>query len=215
MYFPHPNYIDTYGKEIEKNTSNDELVLLYMGLINTYKNLDMLISIFNELKLPNTRLIIRGSIKDGRQEYYESLINNNPQIDAQFGFVPDSEIPELFSNAHLTVTPYDLEVSLNSGANILSFSYGTTVLGVLNGTLSDITNKDLFFGYEYLSKRDHEEKLMFNLKEIYENYKGHFNELNDIGEKAKLFVKKNYSTSIIAESLKQNLETIEQEENIN
>lgn len=209
LYFPHPNYVNEYGQEIRKKTSDDELILLYMGLINPYKNLDMLISVFNELNLKNTKLIIRGSVKDGRQKYYENLIDKNPNIDAKFGFVDDSDIPELFSKAHITVTPYDLEVSLNSGANILSFSYATTVLGVLNGTLKDIPDKKMFFSYEYTSIGEHKEKLKYCLKTLHTQYEGHFNELNKIGKKSKEFVEKNYSVDSIAESLKKDLEKIE------
>lgn len=206
LNFPHPNYVDVYGKTIQKTTTDSELVILYVGLINTYKNLDLLITVFNELNLPHAKLIIRGSIKDNRQSYYENLIDNNPKIDVKFGFVPDSEIPILFSQTHLSVTPYDLDVSLNSGANILSFSYATSVLGVLNGTLRDIDDTTLFFGYNYTSKEDHREKLKVSLEKIYTQYKGHFNDLNKIGKNAQDFVEKNYSIENIANSLKNNLE---------
>lgn len=208
LYFPHPNYIDVYGKDVQKITQNEELILLYMGLINTYKNLDMLISVFNDLNLPHAKLIIRGSIKDNQQSYYERLINDNPNINVKFGFVPDSEIPELFSQAHITVTPYDLDVSLNSGANILSFSYATTVLGVMNGTLMDIPNKELFFGYKYNSKEDHKEKLKYNLQKIYTQYEGHFNDLNKVGKSSQLFVKEYYSINAIAKTIKSDWDEI-------
>lgn len=204
VYFPHPNYINEYGLELPKVTSNNELVILFMGLINTYKNLDLLIKCVNKLGKSNIKLIIRGSIKDDQKDYYTTLCEGNPNIDFQFGFVPDNEIPELFSKSHLLITPYDLEVSLNSGANILAFSYGTTVLGVDNGTLQDIPDKSLFFGYQYKDKQTHEETLYFELNEIYSKYAGKYNKLNLLGKNMKSYVYKNYSIESISEQLDKN-----------
>lgn len=205
IYFPHPNYINEYGPELPKTTRDDELVILFMGLINTYKNLDFLIKCVNKLGKSNIKLIIRGSIKDDQKDYYSSLCEGNPNIDIQYGFVPDNEIPELFSKSHLLITPYDLEVSLNSGANILAFSYGTTVLGVENGTLQDIPDKSLFFGYQYKDKQSHEDTLYFELNKIYLKYAGKYNQLNLLGQNIKEYVHNEYSIVSISEKLDKNI----------
>jgi hypothetical protein len=94
-----------------------------------------------------------------------------------------------------------LDSSLNSGATILAFSYGRSVLSSLTGTLADIENKSLFFSYSYNGQEDHKEKLKQQITAIREKYKGNYNELLTLGEKCREYVSENNSLEQVSKQL--------------
>ena len=125
----------------------------------------------------------------------------------RFKFVRDSDVPEILAACHLLVLPYNLDSSLNSGATILAFSYGRTVLSPNTGTLSDIEDKSLFFAYSYDNQAQHKEELKKQIVAIREKYKGNYNELLTLGEKCKEYVAENYSIAQVTKQLDQVFET--------
>ena len=99
--------------------------------------------------------------------------------------------------------PYNLDFSLNSGATILAFSYGRTVLSPATGTLSDIEDKSLFFSYTYNNQEQHKEELKKQIAAIREKYKGNYNELLKLGEKCKEYMAEHNSPAQVAKQLEQ------------
>lgn len=89
---------------------NPEQRILAFGKWGTYKRLEILIEAFEQIArdLPNTRLVIAGENHPSAPGYVESvvdLVKNNPQV-AMRGYVPEEDIPELFSSASVMVMPY-------------------------------------------------------------------------------------------------------------
>ncbi len=197
---PHPHYIGAYGTEKTENSlRNDQLSLCFFGKIKDYKNIELLISAINELNFDDVELKIMG--RCWNTQYFQNLIKNNPHIKTDFRFIKDDEIPEISANCHLFVFPYNLESSLNSGATILAFSYGRSVLSSLTGTLADIEDKSLFFSYSYQNEDEHKEALKQQIIEIREKYKGNYNELLMLGEKCREYISKNNSIEQVAKQL--------------
>jgi len=202
VYIPHPNYIGTYGNEkIENSLQNSTLSLCFFGAVKEYKNIELLISVINELSFDDVELKIIGRCRSKKYaRNLRSLIAGNSKIKTDFRFVKDKEIPGITADSHLFVLPYNLDSSLNSGATILAFSYGRTVLSSETGTLADIKDKGLFFTYSYRGQSEHKEKLKDQITAIRSKYRGNYNELLKLGDKCKKYVGENNS---LAQAVKQ------------
>ena len=201
VHVPHPNYIGVYGGEKTENSlNNSKLSLCFFGKVKEYKNIELLIEVVNELNFDDVELKIAG--RCWNTQYFHKLIGGNPNIQTDFRFIADDEIPEISANCHLFIFPYDLVSSLNSGATILAFSYGRSVLSSLTGTLSDMDDKSLFFSYTYENQAEHKEALKQQIIAIREKYKGNYNELLKLGEKCRENVRENNSLEVVANRLK-------------
>ena len=203
VYVPHPNYIGAYGSERSENSlQNNKLSLCFFGAVKKYKNIELLISAINELGFDDVELAITGRCRSGKYaKYLKGLIAGNNKIKTDFRFVKDAEIPQITSNCHLFVLPYNLDSSLNSGATILAFSYGRSVISAETGTLADIKDKNSFFAYSYQNQIEHKENLKRQIAEIREKYEGRYNDLLSLGEKCRENVSENNSSSRVAKQL--------------
>lgn len=206
IYLPHPNYCNCYGDILSNETNDTTLNLVFFGAINEYKNLDILIEIVKELDRFPIDLKIYGNGNFDIIDNLKKKIEKSTNITGIFRFIEDDEIPLIFSNAHIIVTPYDLNSSLNSGTNILAFSYAKTILGPYNGTLKDMDKiNEYFFAYDYETKEEHKEKLMEKILFILNKYDRNFNELNHLGEKCYEYVQENNNITKISEIFKAKL----------
>ena len=191
VYIPHPNYIGAYKEYCNfRYDANKELNLLFIGAIKPYKNVDLLIKVFNELKLENVVLTLAGKTSSKQyEEYINSLINENPNIITYFRFIEDDEIISFINKSNMIVLPYDIKSSLNSGTIFLAFSNKRTVLSPMIGTLKDIKNDNLFFTYDYKTDYEHRDKLKESISNIYNIYINGNYILQDMGNKCYEVVK--------------------------
>lgn len=159
FYLPHPEFIGSYGPLPEKTLSlapSEPLVLLFMGAVKPYKNIEILIqavSLFKE----KVKLVIAGNPNTPayHQKIYD-LASSAGNIDLRLKFIPDHEIPSLIKESDVLVLPYDLGSSLNSGTVILAFSYMKTVICPDIGTIGDLgAMKENVFYYVYGSQEEH------------------------------------------------------------
>lgn len=198
-YIPHPNYIGVYEEVNIKRNLEKKLNLLFIGAIKPYKNVDLLIEVFNELKLNDMTLTLAGKIiNEEYEDYINNLINNNSNIICDFRFIEDNEIQGLIQKSDILVLPYDITSSLNSGTIILAFSNKRTVLSPNIGTLKDFKQNDMFFSYEYQNIDSHKAILKSNIKKVYEIYMKDKNKIKSMGEKCYETVKTNNSTEKIS-----------------
>ena len=202
---PHPNYIGIYGAEKADNIlQNNKLSLCFFGAVKKYKNLELLINAVNELNFNDVELKIVGRCRSASYaRQLKNLIGGNSNIITDFRFVKDNEIPQITANSHLFVLPYNLNSSLNSGATLLAFSYGRSVLSSLTGTLADIERKDIFFAYSYTNESEHKEKLKEQIIAIREKYNGKYNELLKLGEDCKQYMVDNNSIEHVTRQLSE------------
>lgn len=206
VYVPHPNYIGAYKTNECKEYISNKLNLLFIGAIQPYKNVDLLIEAFNELDLKNATLTLAGKVSNKQYEnYINKLINNNSNIITDFRFIEDDEITDLIRMSNVLVLPYDINSSLNSGSIILAFSNSRTVLSPLIGTLKDFENKNLFFSYEYEDHNMHKKALKENIISIYNKFEADNNILNDMGKACFDKVKEENSLEVIANTFKEKI----------
>lgn len=171
-YIPHPSYYGAY-KEFDHDTLNlptDQFNLLFMGLIRPYKNIELILQIASELRDLPIHFYICGFAEN--EEYGKKLreLANTENTTVQLKFFEDSEMVEWIKRSDAVLLPYSNVSSLNSGAAVLAFSYGTTVIGTLNGTLKEF-DKSLIYGYDYKTEKEHYEKLKSSILSAFEDYK--------------------------------------------
>lgn len=193
------NCIDTKRFNIEKNEqilvdirskyniSEGEKVIVFAGRLVEEKGADILISVFNELNLQNTKLLIMGGISytlDFRSEYKHKLIelsSNNKNI-IFTGYIPYFDIQNYYKMAYLAVFP---SVWFEpAGMTILeAMACGLPVITTRMGGIPEYTQNAAI-----LIEKD--EKLKENLKNAILNILINPDEANKMGRKSALIASK-------------------------
>lgn len=198
---PLPNYITIYGDSVVKvMTSQIGIKFLFIGLIRKYKNVELLLEVFNELEGANISLQITGICKD--EELKEKLFDlkgSNANVNLDFRFISNDEMVNLISNSDIVVLPFDIESSLNSSTIMLAFSCQKTVISPLIATLKEYSNRDFFYSYEYENLEDHKRKLEQTIQKVINDYNNDHDILHKKGEYAYQIVRENNDLDKISE----------------
>lgn len=200
---PHPNYINVYP-DSEKKNKKEGLNFLCIGQVNKYKNIDLLIEVFNKIQDKNVSLVIAGNCKD--KEFSRKLSNmiTNTNIICDFRFIPDNQLIDFIESSDILVLPYSLDSSLNSGTIFLAFSYKKTVVSPLIGTLKEFKNDEtIFYSYEYKNTAEHKQKLLAAIQNVIEDYSLDNKKIQQMGEKAYDMVLKDNSLEKITSLYKE------------
>ncbi len=206
VYLPHINYIGTYPESErdirkENGVGEDTFVYAFYGLIRPYKNLEILLQAFCELKLENAKLLIAGSIRNGMdiEELKKRCIGSDSVI-LWPGFIPNGEMEAFVRGCDLMVLPYSKVSSMNSGAMILAFSYARTVIVPEIAMGRDIKDKNFAFIYDYANEKENLEGLKEKMLEAYQiGRRG----VHGMGERAKKYVKRNHNGKKVIEALEK------------
>ena len=201
FYIPHGNYLPDIKYYNIKNPDN-KIVFLFFGLIKPYKNIEILIEIFNNQDTftgINYELMITGtSVSNEYISRLNHLIKKN--IKLQHEFLSDDALNDLIQKSDIVVLPFDITSSLNSGSIMLSFSNKRTVISPSIGTLDDI-NKDFYYSYDYTNQEEHKTALTHIILKAVNDYKNNNNIFNKKGEEAYLYVKKHNNWDLIKKKM--------------
>ena len=175
FYIPHPNYCNAYNDGVEYDKykrKENELVVLSFGLIRPYKNVDLFIRLANDYaSFENVKFIICGNCPDEnyKTQLLKSAIGNNILFDIRY--VDNNEVKSLFSLVDILVLPYNTSSALNSGAAVLSFSLGVTVISTRTATIQDLDSSGLIYSYDYSENNDeHYERLKKSFDTAYKDF---------------------------------------------
>jgi glycosyltransferase involved in cell wall biosynthesis len=110
---------------------NPEHRILAFGKWGTYKRLELIIEAFAEIekRFPMARLIIAGGDHPATPGYVESVASrygDNPHIRFT-GYVPEAQIPQIFSSATMMVMPYSSATG-SSGVAHMACEYGLPIV---------------------------------------------------------------------------------------
>lgn len=110
---------------------NPEHRILAFGKWGTYKRLELMIEAFDVLsaKMPNARLIVAGGDHPQAAGYIESMKRQhagNRRIDFR-GYVPESDLAELFQSSTVGVMPYSSSTGC-SGVAHLACAFGVPIV---------------------------------------------------------------------------------------
>jgi len=133
---PHPVYEPLHEPTCTKTEAREKLglslqapIILFFGLVRTYKGLHVLIESLSLLKQHdlNPQLIVAGEIW-GREDYVQHVqdLNLVSQVKFDNRYIPDELVPLYFNAADLFVAPY-LNAT-QSGAVKLALGYGLPVI---------------------------------------------------------------------------------------
>lgn len=121
MKLPLGIELDNTGK-IEKNY--ETINILFVGRLNRYKGVHILIDAFKQLKYKNIHLHIVGEGKE--KDELKKIAKYNENI-TFYGFVSESELIELYKKANITVFP-SIWYETFGIVIIESFKYSTPVI---------------------------------------------------------------------------------------
>lgn len=146
ILIPHPLY-ENYPPALSKiearkklNLPVNEKILLFFGLIRSYKGLDILLqAIANEnLKSKNFYVLIAGEFYDDKDKYLQLIqqLNIQDKIILHDKYIPDEEVGLYFSAADVVVQPY--KSATNSGVSMVSYFYDKPIISTNVGGLKEI-----------------------------------------------------------------------------
>lgn len=122
-----PLMLKNFGENKKTYFNNENIEFLFFGTINYYKGLDYLLNSTTKLienGVTNFRLTIAGN-GDFWNECEKLIVYKN-FYNCQIRFIPNSEIPTLFSRTHYLVLPYR-DVT-QSGVLFTSYFYKTPLI---------------------------------------------------------------------------------------
>lgn len=198
VYIPHGDYIGNYPKSnitiYERyNIPENKRIMLFIGQIRKYKNIEILIKAFKDSKLEDKEfiLLICGNCSD--KEYKEELKKiSNENVLFDFNFIKNEEMEAYLRNSQIIVAPYDKKSSLNSGTLWMAMSYSRTMMLPLIGCVKDINNYDEYlYVYDYSNENDHDYNLLECMKKIKSDIEKNENILVEKGNKANEYIVKN------------------------
>jgi glycosyltransferase involved in cell wall biosynthesis len=101
-----------------------ENTILFFGNITPSKGLETLIAAFEQVQVPNAKLIIAGGPHPRGNKYFQQITKMARSSSASArititGYIPDERIHSLFEKCNLAVFPYTFSVSSSGG---LSFA---------------------------------------------------------------------------------------------
>jgi glycosyltransferase involved in cell wall biosynthesis len=110
---------------------NPDHRILAIGHWGTYKRLETLMDAFPQVqqRVPNAKLVVAGANHHTMSGYWESIAEKhrgNPRIEFR-GYVPEEEIPDLYSAASVVVLPYDSSTG-SSGPAHQACQYGLPIV---------------------------------------------------------------------------------------
>jgi len=132
------NDIDSVAAKKILNIDFDNKILLFFGIIRSYKGLDMMIKSIVQIVSnysKNIKLIIAGEFWEPIEDY-ENLIKSlliGDYVKIYNKYIPNEEIPLFFSAADVFVAPY--KDCTQSGAVKLAMGYGLPI--VISPIVSD------------------------------------------------------------------------------
>lgn len=132
---PHASfsYYASNFKMINKNDNKIKKTICFLGRIEPYKGLDLLIDAFYKTSVNGLKLIIAGSGKI--PNLYREKIEANPNITLYNRYIADYEFSEILSKVDLVVLPY--KTATQSGVIPLSFAYKKTVIATNVGAIEE------------------------------------------------------------------------------
>jgi len=206
-YIPMVNYIDVYDKSEESKeyfeNKGEKFVLLFFGLIRKYKNVNLLIDVFNKFNYSDLFLLLGGHVADKNLKEYLNLISvNNPNIKLIDKFIEDNEVSNFMKNGDVMVLPFNKKSALNSSSMYLGLSYNLPVIISEIGSAIDLKEKEFVISYNYRDENEHKKILTQKIEKCYSIYKRDKDYFKKIGAKGREFIRKENSLDFIVKEMK-------------
>lgn len=197
VYLPHVLYhsqndnVDPSAVRIKYGISEKEFLFTIFGAIKPYKNIESAIEAFQNLNLPNAKLLIAGNpinIKYAKKIEYLCQASQNIVLDLQY--IPNVMLDNIIDISDVIVLPYKDGSSMNSGVMIQAFSKGRTIIAPDICMAKDMMAQKFFYLYK--------KSLKSVMKKAYHNGK----EMNaEMGRRAKAYIQENNNDELVKQKL--------------
>ena len=178
---------------ISRDLRSDKVHFLSFGIINSAKNIELLIDAAESLYESGEnrfRVSICGACEQWR--FYENRIRHHELFETDIRRIPNESIPDLFTKAHFLVQPY--RAVSQSGPLKIAYSYNTPVIvSDLPGFVDEV--EDGISGFIF--KSDNVDSLKHAMKRAIDCY---FDDYSSLLLSQADFVRSNYSTQSLAQS---------------
>lgn len=142
----HPIY-DHFGDPIDRHEARRRLgldperpVILFFGYVRAYKGLDVLLEALARVRdeLPSLQLVVAGEFYEDEQLTRDRItrLGLHEQVHLRAGYVPDDDVPLLFSACDAVVQPY--RTATQSGVAQIAYHFGRAMILSDVGGLSEI-----------------------------------------------------------------------------
>ena len=142
----HPVY-NHFGQGIDRKDARKQLgvppdvpMLLFFGFVRKYKGLQVLLESMRRVRdaLPAVQLVVAGECYDDAEAYEAFVAEHNlaGHVQLQFKYMPEAEIPPLFSAADVVVQPYI--TATQSGVAQIAYHFERPLIVTDVGGLAEI-----------------------------------------------------------------------------
>lgn len=183
IVIPHGDYFGNYGKTGQNlrekyNIPESSHVLLFIGLVKRYKNIEILLDSFAKAVEESGRkdvvLFIVG--KSEPPEYHKQLLERLKsvfdQVRFELSFIKDEEMADYLELADALVAPYPLRSMLNSGTFWMACSYACPmIIPEIGGVCDNDERQKAGWFYRYDDESQHREALKSAILEFFEDLK--------------------------------------------
>ena len=132
VVIPHASF-SYYSNKPAQGEFHVKKTIAFIGRIEPYKGLDLLLEAFKALKTPDVKLIIAGNGKI--EDKLLKSINEEKNIELINRYIEDDEFQQLFCRTDFIILPY--KRASQSGVIPLCFANGLTVVATNVGAIAE------------------------------------------------------------------------------
>lgn len=198
VYVPHIVYnvqkkkTDTEILKENYGIGEDDFVFTIFGRIRPYKNIEKGIEVFQNIGVPDVKLLIAGAPADAKYaRQIKSLCRENPNIILDLHYLSDAKLDAVIDLSDVILLTHKSVSSMNSGVMIQAFSRGKTVIAPDICMARDLVQYDFFYMYQ--------ESLDQVIMKAYNNGK----DMNEhMGKMAQKYVFKNNNREVVKKCIR-------------
>lgn len=201
----HPNYQSLCGAYYQALQKHDgPMKIVFFGAIKKYKNIELLIEMASDCE--KSGLDIEFSIygKPQSKEYADELrsLVKSRNVNLNLEFVKDEDLYRIITDSDISIAPYDIESSLNSGSIMLAASLGRNMICPKIGTVKELPSNTIY-SYQYKTLEQHREELFRQIKNAYQEYTEDWEKFSNKAHVLYEYVKENNSVEAIAKRYRE------------
>jgi len=140
---PHGNYINVYPDNITRSQARvklaiqpDEIMILFFGMIRTYKGIDDLIEAYSRMSIKKVKLVIAGRCIDSKLNKKILKLQKSIKFDLYNEHVADEDVAKYFKASDIVCLPFK-EIT-TSGSVLLALSFAKPIVAPRIGDLIDL-----------------------------------------------------------------------------
>ena len=208
VFVPHCNFDEEYKKYnylVREKTNEGPLKLYFMGPIEEYKNVDILVEVMNRFDPNAVQLSVSGKCPEEIQAKLMQSAKENVQF--EFGYLTKEDLFKKFDDCDIAVFPLSLDCCINSSSVLRAFSMHRTVICTAISTVLDMP-EGYCYSYTYTTPADHVENLYNTILKVIDDKKKNPAVLREKGDLCSAYLIQHNSQDIINATFKEMMDSL-------